>query len=72
MFCELTGKHFVSQFVWTGPTAALYRSFDHSDGLILMEEDVKIHEVSLVTGKVMVQIIGFKHRSKLKYCSAQL
>ena len=37
---------------WTGPPAALYRSFDTSDGLILVEGSSQIEPIPLVTGKV--------------------
>ena len=37
---------------WTGPSASLYRSFDSSNGLVLMEGSVLISNVTLVAGKV--------------------
>ena len=37
---------------WNGPSAALYRSFDISDGLVLMEGYVLMSNVTLVAGKV--------------------
>ena len=39
---------------WTGSPAVLYRSFDNSDGLVLMErsETADINPVPLVAGKV--------------------
>ena len=38
---------------WTGPPAALYRSFDISHGLVLMEISQEINQLNLVSGKVM-------------------
>ena len=38
---------------WTGPPAVLYRSFDSSDGLVLMEgTEATLDSVTLVSGKV--------------------
>ena len=37
---------------WTGPKAALYQSFDGSDGLVLMERLQEVSNIPLVTGKV--------------------
>ena len=39
---------------WTGPSSVLYRSFDNSDGLVLMEgtEAAEMNPVPLVAGKV--------------------
>ena len=39
---------------WTGPDAAIYRSFDSSDCLVLMEGITKINYLHLVSGKVSV------------------
>ena len=38
--------------VWTGPPAALYRSFNDNNGLILKEETQPMNSVPFVTGKV--------------------
>ena len=37
---------------WTGPTAALYQSFDDSDGLVMMEGTAPGDSVPLVCGQV--------------------
>ena len=42
---------------WSGPSAALYRSFDSSDGLVLIEASVLLSNVPLVTGKVNLLVI---------------
>ena len=38
---------------WTGPSAALYRTFDSLDGLVLMEGIQQIGAVPPVSGKVL-------------------
>ena len=35
-----------------GPPAALYRSFNDLDGMILMEGTVRVDQIALVSGKV--------------------
>ena len=37
---------------WTGPDATLYRSFDSSDGLVLIEGSVQMSFLPLVSVKV--------------------
>ena len=55
---DLTGKTAVFDkfwfppFGWTGPDTALYRSFDSSDGLVLMEGTQQMGPIPLVPGKV--------------------
>ena len=38
---------------WTGPSAVLYRSFDNSHGLVLMERSHQISQFNLVSGMVI-------------------
>ena len=49
-----TERTWIKPSEWTGPDAILYRSFDSSDGLVLMEgtEPAEINSVPLVAGKV--------------------
>ena len=37
---------------WRGPTSALYRSFDNSDGLVFIEGTQEMNTNPLVSGKV--------------------
>ena len=38
---------------WNGPPAVLYRSFDNSYGLVLMERSLQINQINLLSGKVI-------------------
>ena len=50
----VTERTWIRASGWTGPGAVLYRSFDSSDGLFLMEgtEAAETNSVLLVAGKV--------------------
>ena len=48
----VTGETWIPPNGWTGPDAAVYWSFDSSDGFVLMEGTKEKGLVPLVTGQV--------------------